>query len=664
MLKNAVKIRKSDGLRAILTDVLPYEVPMLFSNEGLYNFLQTNNPTVFREKFSIDILATPRYTIPYSFKIKKNPTELRSLSVMHPAQQIHVANFYKNYYGMILAQCQKSNWTLRAPASIASYYVEKPRAKKNVVGRSDTVDPSVSGFEGVPRTASSYFTYKNYGFLHKFFESSEFHALEKKFPLLLKLDISQCFGRIYTHTIAWAVKSKEYAKKNRSATFESAFDSLMQNANYAETAGIIVGPEISRIFAEIILQQIDLNIERALEDLVDPLLHGVDYDIRRYVDDYFVFAKRQDDLPRIQLAISECLAPYRLSLNEAKSMRMIRPFSTAETSARIEIVATISDVFSRAIAEDEETDASGLVSKIFRPTRTASSERLANSTIRDIKRALRANDTVFDTASNYFFSAVKRLIIRYTGKLDPKGMSPIHLEWSANFVLAIIENVFFFYASSPRVRQTYLVSEILLLITEYFRKAPSSSSERIFSKISQEIKLSIASGRSGDEGDGIEKLNLLLVLQNLGGQHVLDGVNLPAALNVSSKSEKFVFPKNYGYFQMATTLYIIENMPEHKGFKDALIDYILSKFNNDADWMEKSELVMLILDVSACPYLTEAERKKIIKSGLGHKIGSKNLTEKAGQFFELTSKGNWFFNWSKSVGLYDILQRKELRTPY
>ena len=65
----------------------------------------------------------------------------------------------------------------------------------------------------------------------------------------MKMDIARCFYHIYTHTIAWAVKGKEQAKELiGKETFENAFDTLMQHANYNETNGIIVGPEISRIF--------------------------------------------------------------------------------------------------------------------------------------------------------------------------------------------------------------------------------------------------------------------------------------------------------------------------------------------------------------------------------------------------------------------------------
>src|SRR3546814_7312990 len=64
-----------------------------------------------------------------------------------------------------------------------------------------------------------------------------------------------------SHTITWAVKDKLLAKEFKSAySFEAQFDKLMQRANYNETNGIVVGPEFSRVFAEIILQRVDQKV--------------------------------------------------------------------------------------------------------------------------------------------------------------------------------------------------------------------------------------------------------------------------------------------------------------------------------------------------------------------------------------------------------------------
>ncbi len=78
----------------------------------------------------------------------------------------------------------------------------------------------------------------------------EFINLEKKFDVFCSIDVAKCFDSIYTHSITWAVKNKEFSKQNRHVknSFGTIFDRLMQSINYNETAGILIGPEVSRIF--------------------------------------------------------------------------------------------------------------------------------------------------------------------------------------------------------------------------------------------------------------------------------------------------------------------------------------------------------------------------------------------------------------------------------
>jgi hypothetical protein len=136
----------------------------------------------------------------------------------------------------------------------------------------------------------SFFVYKKFRNIFEFYESPEHHWCEKIFNFMSKLDVSQCFDSIYTHSVAWAIFKKEYAKKHLAetqSTFAFKFDQLMQRINYNETNGILIGPELSRIFAEIILQAIDIDI---IQDLYkDNYSIKKDYQIFRYVDDYFIF---------------------------------------------------------------------------------------------------------------------------------------------------------------------------------------------------------------------------------------------------------------------------------------------------------------------------------------------------------------------------------------
>ncbi len=64
-----IKIKKGDYNRVLLTDVLPYEVPILFSNEDFYHIINMDDlPSEFKDLFST---GTFKSTVPYIYKIKK-----------------------------------------------------------------------------------------------------------------------------------------------------------------------------------------------------------------------------------------------------------------------------------------------------------------------------------------------------------------------------------------------------------------------------------------------------------------------------------------------------------------------------------------------------------------------------------------------------------------
>jgi hypothetical protein len=71
--------------------------------------------------------------------------------------------------------------------------------------------------------------------------------------------------------VSWALLDKSAIKKflaDSKNTFGDKFDTLMQKLNFNETNGIVIGPEFSRIFAEIILQKIDVNVKADLACII------------------------------------------------------------------------------------------------------------------------------------------------------------------------------------------------------------------------------------------------------------------------------------------------------------------------------------------------------------------------------------------------------------
>lgn len=126
----------------------------------------------------------------------------------------------------------------------------------------------------------------------------------------VRLDIQSFFSSIYTHTVAWALHSKEIAKANRSdmELLGNQLDAHMRSMNDGQTNGILIGNDISRLFAEVILCDVDAKIGKRIASS----------QFRRFVDDYFFFARSRKDVDVVLVAVQQELAAYGLELNASK----------------------------------------------------------------------------------------------------------------------------------------------------------------------------------------------------------------------------------------------------------------------------------------------------------------------------------------------------------
>lgn len=141
--------------------------------------------------------------------------------------------------------------------------------------------------------------------------------LSLEYKYLTKLDISNFYGSIYTHTIPWALYGEDKAKEDRNnkQLLGNILDHKFQHMNYNETVSIPQGNVISDLIAELILAYIDsLLIERLneLEELNN-------FKILRYRDDYWIFTHNSEDSSRIKKELITALQRHKLSLGENKT---------------------------------------------------------------------------------------------------------------------------------------------------------------------------------------------------------------------------------------------------------------------------------------------------------------------------------------------------------
>lgn len=149
-------------------------------------------------------------------------------------------------------------------------------------------------------------------------ENVEQRSLEValQYRYMFVTDITNCYGSIYTHTVAWALLGKEHAKAERSnkGLLGNKIDRYLQGMQYGQTNGIPQGSVLSDFIAEIVLAYSDKELEKKLSANAI-----TDYHIIRYRDDYRVFCNSKEDIERIAFFLQETLSDLNFQLNSKKT---------------------------------------------------------------------------------------------------------------------------------------------------------------------------------------------------------------------------------------------------------------------------------------------------------------------------------------------------------
>ncbi|MBW8523650.1 reverse transcriptase [Chryseobacterium chendengshani] len=140
-------------------------------------------------------------------------------------------------------------------------------------------------------------------------------SLEYKYTV--HTDITDCYGSIYTHSIPWALHTKEEAKKrvNRnSGSIGNIIDNHLQDMSYGQTNGIPQGSALMDFIAEILLGYVDLLLSEKLKSLKIE-----EYKILRYRDDYRIFTNNSLLAEEISKYLAEILSGLGLKINAEKT---------------------------------------------------------------------------------------------------------------------------------------------------------------------------------------------------------------------------------------------------------------------------------------------------------------------------------------------------------
>ena len=657
--------------------MLPFEVPPSYSNQGFYEFVNDYNLSFDGEVASwisrspaadlvIKLLlgrtltetaaatgnvksvrvAQGDYTIPFSFVVGRGGGQIRRLAVPHPRSQLAVSAFYSKFAPSLLYYTDRGSFSIRHPAKISRFSYDDDQLHRRLRStwsrRAETTDRETEAF-------SSYFTYEQYTNVYKFFESDRFQEFEKRYSKLLRLDVSKCFDSIYTHSIAWAVYGKDNVKetlraKQRRKSFPEQFDYLMQRLNYNETNGIVVGPEFSRIFAEVILQTVDAQVEEKL--LKQGLVSGDDYEIRRYVDDYFVFTDDERAERVILDALGSQLSAFNLHLNTQKQEHLEMPDVSPLSIAKLRI----SKLFETSLKMTPYELGSGdLLEQRFRANIT--SRRIITEYKTVIKETgVNANDII-----NYALSVIERRTFRLIRKYARTTPTKDEESRFVQSLIGIVKLAFFVYSTSPRVNPTIKVGRLVSHIATFAERAVLSSPLRmaVFDQIAREIRQILAKPQTHTT-TSVERMYLLAALTPLGPGYLLSQEDLLTYFEIEPTAPfKFTFLKELDYFGLVALLHYIQGRDRFEQLRKSLEREV--KVRITALHCDAAERIMLTLDVVACPFVDEATKLWV--------LGKAGIKLKADRLAIIQLRRVWFTKWTH-FDLGSELDRKRHQEVY
>lgn len=643
MPKSSTSVR--DWTRALLTETLPYETPLFFSNEKLRSLLHTNELLDGLPYIAKHLLIHSKPAEPYAFTVHKGGGGRRPLSVPHPAGQINIAKFYAQFDGFIQNLCSRSGYSLRYPSRVASRYFQSQFARKDDPDDQE-VDADPSSFVSQRDWASSYFSYRPYTQMHLFFASSEYISLEQTYEFMMRLDVAKCFESIYTHSIAWAVRGKDFTKENINATsFEGEFDRLMRSINWGETNGIVIGPEVSRIFAEIVLQAVD----RQIEYVVAPL--GVT--VRRYVDDYLIFGHSEKELSLAREAVESALRLHNLHLNEKKTAIFRRPLVSQLSIARLSGIKLVADFFDRARGA-------------LNPVNASHFARDAGAiSIDQFRHVAKQFDVEYASLASPLLATIVNSLSRLRKRLPTIGEGQASPKYATRIIAESVRLALFVYVTDVRVATTQKFARILYetsLLASKLRVDNLALEGRYIDAMRTVLDAASHKGIAGPE-----IVNLLLAVDSVCRQAKAVGPDDLRRAVGAAHSWREAAPL-LDYFSLISILYVSRKRGNFAEAKETAISEIERRvLSSGRRLREKTSETMLFFDFLSCPHISRARRTDLLRAVVLSTTGSTVSNATAALQFAILEKRVGFVHWDGRAGtrsLRRLLQKKELQPAY
>lgn len=135
-----------------------------------------------------------------------------------------------------------------------------------------------------------------------------------EFSHVLHTDVTDCYGSLYTHSIAWALHGQGTAKagKGNGKLLGDKVDLHIRAGRYGQTNGISQGSILMDFVAELVLGYVD-------ELIALKLTEAKDFRILRYRDDYRIFTNNDTRAEEVLKVVSDALRGIGMRLGVAKT---------------------------------------------------------------------------------------------------------------------------------------------------------------------------------------------------------------------------------------------------------------------------------------------------------------------------------------------------------
>ena len=391
------------------------------------------------------------------------------------------------------------------------------------------------------------------------------------------------------------------------------------------------------------MQRVDKSLVEALSNrpLGQELEVSKDYDIRRYVDDFYIFANSPQTLDIVESVLRDELEKFKLYLNGSKRETLSRPFVSNISLARYEIGALVREI-SRTLRDADF--AAGAASGY-------TTLRAIRSLLSDVRLAIRSHSVQFENVSGWLlgkYRVITRTILRRA-----EAEADVAIRRSlCEAVTALVDATLYVCAVDTRVRTTYSLCQLVELIQENRATFQNDQYDEVEHSINDGIGgilRTIWTNKSGRRQDSVELYNLLIAGTILLADEFTSQSIVGEILN-------YLVVEKLTYFKYISVKFcLLKDVAKNKNLLDVLNDKVESHLRSVGEWRSSAEDFLLLSDFLSAPDIASARKRSLFADLVGLNVSKATI--------ESMVPHVGFVDWL-GLSVKHLLKRKTLRPVY